>query len=77
MQNPNCDGGGPCLPGEVRKLPLGSNPHHGNTILCPACFSREKDWRKARNRELSPDVHYKLPLWEELEVYSSEVLPMY
>ncbi len=69
MTNPLCDGSGPCHPGEVRVLPLGSSPHHGNMILCWLCFVREKQWRKERNEDLSLDCAFDLPAWESLTVY--------
>lgn len=69
MQNPNCDGSGPCHPGRVRVLPTGSQPHHGNMILCGQCFSREIAWRKERNRELGKDCQFQLPTWGSLKPY--------
>lgn len=72
MQNPNCDGSGPCHPGQVRVLPTGSQPHHGNMIICRACFNREIAFRKERNRELSKDCQFRLPTWETLKVYGEE-----
>jgi hypothetical protein len=68
-QNPNCDGSGPHDPGEVRVLPLGSQPNHGNLILCRQCFGRELSFRRERNWSLSKDCKFKLPPWESLEVY--------
>jgi hypothetical protein len=70
MQNPNCDGSGPCiLNGEVRVLPTGSQAHHGNAILCRLCFNREIQFRKERNRDLGKDCQFQLPRWETLKVY--------
>lgn len=71
MQNPNCDGSGPCiLNGEVRVLPTGGTDGYGsNAILCRLCFNREITFRKERNRELSPDCAFKLPTWDSLKVY--------
>lgn len=66
MNNPMCGGSGPCLEGEVRVLPTGGE---GNAILCPACFRREIRWREERNRELSKDCQFKLPMWPQLKVY--------
>jgi hypothetical protein len=71
MQNPNCDGSGPCNLGEVRVLPIGAIPDHGNMILCRLCFSREMNWREDRNRELAKDCRFDLPRWESLEVYGT------
>lgn len=67
--NPMCDGSGPCCAGEVRVLPLGKNPHHGNLILCRNCHWREIEFRKDRNTELAPDCRFDLPTWETLNVY--------
>ena len=64
--NPNCDGA--CLGpenGEVRCLPMGAG---ANLILCQPCFLREIRFRKRRNRELSIDDHFDLPLWTDLSV---------
>lgn len=69
VSNPNCDGSGPCYGDEVRVLPLGKSPHHGNLILCRACFVRESNYRRERNRELSKDCAFELPTWESLEIY--------
>lgn len=68
--NPNCCGGH-CLfdEGEVRVLPVGPSPDHGNLILCRYCFEHELNWRRDRNRELAEDCRFKLPAWESLEVY--------
>ena len=71
--NNNCDGSGPCKPGEVRLLPLGSSPHHGNIILCEYCFHREISCRQERNRKLAADCAFKLPLWTDCEIYGQEV----
>ncbi len=73
MNNPMCDGSGPCTDGEVRVLPTGSSPHHGNMILCAWCFMREMQWRRERNRDLGKDCQFKLPAWQSLAVYGKEV----
>lgn len=70
-KNDNCDGSGPCELGEVRVLPLGSSPHHGNLILCSTCFEREIKYRRERNQELSKDCQYSLPSWWDCKVYNS------
>jgi hypothetical protein len=69
--NPMCDGSGPCnqVDPEVRVLPVGSIPDHGNMILCSVCFRREINWRRERNQELGKDCQFKLPAWEDCEVY--------
>ena len=71
--NPNCDGDH-CnsATGQVRVLPTGSLPHHGNMILCQSCFRHELAWRVERNTELAPDCAFKLPTWESLKVYGEE-----
>ena len=63
MNNPMCDGSGPCSALEVRLLPLGSIPDHGNIILCRYCFEREIAYRRVRNLNLAKDCAFKLPLW--------------
>lgn len=63
MQN-NCDGSGPHLSGEVRTLPLGTDPYHGNLIFCRACFEREIVYRKDRG-------WFDLPAWSTLAVYAT------
>lgn len=67
--NPNCDGSH-CVheAGEVRLLPLGTKPEHGNLIVCKACYSHELGWRADRNEEMERTIH-DLPNWEDLEVY--------
>lgn len=57
MNNPNCDGAGPCDMGEVRVLPRSG----GNSILCRKCFDHEMDFRKF---DLQSFVH-----WLDCEVY--------
>lgn len=66
MHNPNCDGSGPCLPGQVRVLPTGGD---SNAILCRRCFTREIEYRKERNRKLGKEAQFKLPAWEDLRIY--------
>lgn len=69
MNNPNCDGSGPCImAGEVRVLPTGGD---SNAILCKLCFNREIAFRKERNRELSKDCQFQLPAWDSLKVYGA------
>jgi hypothetical protein len=66
MQNPNCDGSGPCTPGQVRVLPTGGD---SNGILCRACYGREIQFRKERNKELGKSCQFDLPAWDTLKVY--------
>lgn len=73
MTNPNCDHE-KCASetGEVRVLPLTKDPHHGNLILCRACYAYELGWRIMRNKELSKEAQYALPAWESLKVYENK-----
>lgn len=65
--NPNCDGGHcASATGEVRLLLTGGD---SNAILCQRCFRYELEFRRERNRELSPDCQFALPVWSELETY--------
>lgn len=67
--NPNCDGDHcTSTTSETRLLPIGSNPHHGNLILCHACFCYELQWRRERNKELAKECAFRLPQWESLTV---------
>lgn len=54
--------------GEVRKLPSGGD---ANMILCHDCFDYEIVWRRYRNKELGKDAQFKLPRWDDLEVYDA------
>lgn len=69
MKNPNCDND-KCLNcnGEVRVLPTGGS---SNAILCKECFKYELRYRASRNIELSKACVFKLPNWEDLEVYNA------
>lgn len=73
MSNPNCDGSGPHCAGEVRLLPLGSIPDHGNLILCAHCFAHEIRWRRERNLDLAPDCRFALPLWADCAIYGEAI----
>lgn len=68
-RNPNCDGSH-CLSetGEVRLLPLGAKPEHGNLIMCHTCFIYEMGWRADQNAAWEC-INYDLPAWQDLEVY--------
>jgi len=69
FQNPNCDNNKCISPkGEVRLLPIGGD---GNLILCFSCYNYEINYRKDRNKSLSKENQYKLPAWEDLQVYLS------
>ena len=69
-QNSNCDGAH-CAHsrGEVRVLPIGNGPYHGNLILCKSCHAHELDFRRERNAEVA--APFDLPAWESLEIYST------
>ncbi len=41
-------------------------------ILCWRCHTREIQFRKERNRELSKDCQFKLPTWDSLKIYGQE-----
>lgn len=71
IQNPNCDGAGPCCLGEVRLLPVSKDPMQGNLILCRNCFQHEIEYRESRNLELAPEARFHLPKWETLSIYGS------
>ena len=70
MQNPNCDGGGPCAISSktVKLLPTGGD---SNAILCFSCFCREIRYRIERNKDLGIDCKFDLPDWMDLKVYSN------
>lgn len=69
MDNPNCDGDKCRSPrGQVRVLPTGGD---GNLIVCITCFQNEIAFRRDRNRELSDDCKFDLPMWTDLKVYGS------
>lgn len=71
MQNPNCDGSGPCslIDNTVKVLPTGGE---GNAILCRLCFTREIQFRRERNKALSKDCQFDLPAWTSLKIYPVE-----
>lgn len=68
--NQGCEGQGNCARpsgrAELRRLPTGGD---GASIVCRACYTKEIIYRQERNRTLSPDCQFKLPLWHELTVY--------
>lgn len=75
IHNPNCDGSH-CTSktGEVRRLPLSSDPNHGALILCRSCYHNEIAWRRERNLELqkvSSSDRLELPAWGQLEIYAT------
>lgn len=65
---PNCDGSGPHVAGDVRKLPTGGS---SNAILCRKCYDREIAYRRDRNQDLDPASAFLLPSWEGLAIYNA------
>lgn len=68
-QNPDCCNN-KCVSSssEVRVLPTGGD---GNMIVCRACFNYEINYRKDRNKKLGKDNQFKIPNWEDLQVYQN------
>jgi hypothetical protein len=59
-----CDGAGPHDPTDgLRVLPLSTDPHHGNLILCRACWDHENAWRRERNSQLEPGAQFATQSW--------------
>lgn len=46
--------------GKVRKLPLSGG---GGVYLCKRCWEKEMEWRKERNKELSPGNRFPIRKW--------------
>jgi hypothetical protein len=67
-----CNGSGPHRGDEVRLLPHTKTPLHGNDILCRACFEREIEYRRERNRSLGDFAKYDTPAWEDCKLYETE-----
>jgi len=57
MNNPQCDGARPHVPGQTAYLPL---PGGAGVYLCARCWAAEMAWRVERNRELAPDARYDI-----------------
>lgn len=67
MKNPNCDNRRCCsTKGEVRVLPIGGD---SNAILCANCYYYEMGFRRERNKALGTANQFKLPKWDDLEIY--------
>lgn len=67
-KNPNCDGGwGENESGEVRRVPLPA----GNANLCRECFDYEMDFRRERNKILSPSEQHPIREWDRLAIVAS------
>ena len=60
-----CDGAGPHIEGEARKMKHGG----GNLILCYFCWNNEIAHRQRLNQNLTPSAQFDLPAWETGEVY--------
>lgn len=67
MQNPNCDGAGPCDGGEVRVMPRMSGD--GNDILCIRCHGREARFRQ---RQFKVKLNGPSMIWWDLKIYNPE-----
>ena len=75
VNNPNCSGAGPHANSEVRILPHGKEPLHGNDILCRACFYREIAYRTDWNKYMCGSDNFNrrdIPDWNDLKVYDPE-----
>ena len=63
------DHGIPC--NEIRKLPL--SPKQGSNILVSyKGYLKEITFRKERNKSLGHTEQFKIPLWQDLEVYDKK-----
>jgi len=70
MQNPNCDGEGPHTGNIVKLYPLGSEPLHGNLILCHSCWYNENRHRFNLGREMKGSEDWPQHNWHMTETYS-------
>lgn len=71
MKNPNCDLG-ECTSSntEVRLLPLGRDPYHGNIILCRSCFEHEMQYRRDQAHDTGCPENWDTDVtWESLKIY--------
>ena len=57
--------------GEIRRLPLSRNAHHGNVLICRNHFELEMEWREDRARSTGRDK-WEFPTWERLGVVEVE-----
>ena len=71
--NPGCDGAN-CTSskGEIRALPVSTNPDHGNMLLCRSCYDHELKHRRNSNHRRSEDSKYQTPKWNDLKIYQSQ-----
>lgn len=51
--------------GEIRRLPLGMDPHHGALLVCHAHYQQEMAYRRERGRETGMDK-WTFPAWATL-----------
>ena len=56
---------------EIRRLPMGSEPGHGNILCCKKHYQEEIAFRKGRNKEVW--TPFDLPKWEDLDIYSEAI----
>lgn len=75
MENLNCNGSGPHAAGEVRVMPMGNEPMHGNLILCRSCWQHEIEWRRQRNIGLGDFAKFDLPQWDSAPIYGDDPAP--
>lgn len=54
---------------ELRVLPSGGD---SNTLCSRRGFEDEIAWRRERNKELGANFQFKIPDWDDLEVYDKE-----
>lgn len=64
-ENNNCDGSGPHVLRQTKRLETSSGPGGSAVILCEACWFREMQWREKRNKELGHFAHFKIIAWED------------
>lgn len=57
-------------PGEIRQLPIGFDPHHGNMLVCRRHFEAEIEYRRERAKFTGADK-WRFPKWEDLTIESA------
>lgn len=67
-ENPNCDGAGPHLSGQVRVYPAGGG---GNFILCRLCWFAENRYAEERGRETGQPQNWPEQSWPDARIYES------
>ena len=58
--------------GEIRALPVGFDPYHGNMLVCRSHYHAELQFRRERARQTGADK-WKFPAWDDLEVVYERV----